>query len=224
MNDKTAVPPAIMLRQLAFVMCVSRALYAAAELKLADFLAAGPMTSGELAAEAAVNPPTMRRLLGALVAYGVFEEPSVDRFALNAAGELLRCDVPGSQRAGVLFTAGAMRWELWSDFFECVRTGDAAIERTFGKTIFERHAENIEEAALFREAMAGFAAALSAPLIAAYDFGLLGLIADIGGGTDRLIADILAAHPSARGILYDLPPCRCRRARAPRGGRCRVAL
>jgi hypothetical protein len=42
MNDKTAVPPAIMLRQLAFVMRVSRALYAAAELKLADVLAAGP--------------------------------------------------------------------------------------------------------------------------------------------------------------------------------------
>jgi hypothetical protein len=32
MNDKTAVPLAIMLRQLAFVMRVSRALYAAAEL------------------------------------------------------------------------------------------------------------------------------------------------------------------------------------------------
>ncbi len=88
----------------------------------------------------------------ALVAHGVFQEPSADRFALNAAGELLRRDVPGSQRAGVLFTAGAMRWELWSDFLECVRTGNAAIERAFGKTIFERHAENAEEAALFREA------------------------------------------------------------------------
>jgi hypothetical protein len=105
----------------AFVMRVSRALYAAAELKLADFLAAGPMTYGELAAEAGVNPPTMRRLMRAL-AHGVFEELSVDCFALNVAGELLRRDVSGSQRAGVLFTAGAMRWELWSDFLECVRT------------------------------------------------------------------------------------------------------
>jgi hypothetical protein len=139
------------------------------------------------------------------VDHGVFEELSVDCFALNAAGELLRRDVSGSQRAGVLFTAGAMRWELWSDFLECVRTGNAAIERAFGKTIFERHAENAEEAALFREAMAGFAAALSAPLMAAYDFGRFSLVADIGGGNGRLIADILAAHPSARGILFDLP-------------------
>jgi hypothetical protein len=41
----------------------------------------------------------------------------------QAAGELLRRDVPGSQRGGVLFTAGKMRRELWSDFLECVRTG-----------------------------------------------------------------------------------------------------
>lgn len=205
MNDKPAAPPAIVLRQLAFVMRASRALYAAAELNIADHLAAGPMTSEELAARAGVNPPAMRRLMRALVAHGVFEEPSVDRFALNVAGELLRRDVAGSQRAGVLFTAGAMRWELWSDFLECVRTGNAAIERAFGQTIFERHAENVEEARLFREAMAGFAAALSAPLMAGYDFGRFSRPADIGGGTGRLIADILAAHPRASGILFDLP-------------------
>ena len=115
MNDKFAVAPAIVLRQLALVMRVRRArvTYAAAELKLADFLAAGPMTNGgELAAEAGVNPSTMCGFprMRALVAHGVFEELSVDCFALNAAGELLRRDVSGSQRAGVLFTAGAMRW------------------------------------------------------------------------------------------------------------------
>jgi hypothetical protein len=121
MNDKTAVPPAIMLRQLAFVMRVSRALYAAAELKLADFLAAGPMTNGELAAEAGVNPPTMRRLMRALVAHGVFRN-----CRLTASPSMRRenySDVTSRERAGVLFTAGAMRWELWSDFLECVRTG-----------------------------------------------------------------------------------------------------
>ncbi len=56
-----------------------------------------------------------------------------------------------------------------------------------------------------REAMAGFAAALSAPLMAAYDFGRFRRVADIGGGTGRLLVDILAAHPRARGILFDLP-------------------
>jgi hypothetical protein len=98
-----------------------------------------------------------------------------------------------------------MRWELWSDFLECVRTGPAAVERAFGKTIFERNAETPEESALFSEAMASYSAALSAPLITAYDFGSVRRLADIGGGTGRLIADILANHPGMRGILFDLP-------------------
>jgi hypothetical protein len=55
---------------------------------------------------------------------------------------------------------------------------------------------------LFSEAMASYSAARSPPLLAAYDFGSFRLI---GGGTGRLIADILAAHPRTRGILFDLP-------------------
>jgi hypothetical protein len=205
MDEKPQAPPAIMLRQLAHVMRASRALYAAAELGIADILAAGPMTSEEIGAKAGANGPTVRRLMRALVAHGVFEEPESGCFRLNAAGELLRRDVPGSQRAAVLFVAGKMRWELWSDFLESVRTGQAAVERAFGKTIFERNAETPEEATLFNEAMASHSAALSAPLMAAYDFGSFRRLADIGGGTGRLIADILAAHHSMRGTLFDLP-------------------
>jgi O-methyltransferase domain/Dimerisation domain len=205
MDEKPQAPPAIMLRQLAYVMRASRALYAAAELNIADILAAGPMTSEEIGAKAGADGPTMRRLIRALVAHGVFEELEFNRFRLNTVGELLRRDVPGSQRAGVLFAAGATRWELWSDFLECVRTGQAAVERAFGKTIFERNAENPVEAALFSGAMASYSAALSAPLMAAYDFGSFRRIADIGGGTGRLIADILVANAEMRGVLFDLP-------------------
>jgi hypothetical protein len=203
--DQTRVPPALMLRQLAFAMRVSRALYAAAQLGIANLLAGGPMTSGQLAVDAGADAQSLRRLLRALVAYGVFEEDAPDRYGLNAAAELLRRDVPGSQRAGVLFTAGDMTWQLWLDFLESVRTGHSVVERTFGRNVFERHAENSEESALFGQAMAAFSAALSAPLIAAYDFSSFKCIADVGGGTGRLLADILAANPKAQGILFDLP-------------------
>jgi hypothetical protein len=69
MDEKPQVPPAIVLRQLAFVMRASRALYAAAELGVADILVAGPMTSDEIAVRAKVDPPTLRRLMRALVAH-----------------------------------------------------------------------------------------------------------------------------------------------------------
>jgi hypothetical protein len=205
MSEQSKVPPALLLRHLAFVMRASRALYVGAQLGVADILAAGPMSSGEIAAQAGTDAPTMRRLLRALVAQGVFEEEAPDLFRLNPAGDLLRNDAPASQRAGVLFTAGDLRWQLWSDLFECVRTGEAAIERTFGKNVFERHAENAEESALFNQAMASFSAALVPPLIAAYDFAAFRYIADVGGGTGRLLAGILSANPNVRGVLFDLP-------------------
>ena len=59
MDEKPQAPPAIMLRQLAYVMRASRALYAAAELGIADILAAGPMTSEEIGAKAGANGPTV---------------------------------------------------------------------------------------------------------------------------------------------------------------------
>ncbi len=205
MNNQNEVPPALMLRQLAFVMRASRALYAGAQLGVADILARGPMTSGEIAAETGTDAPTLRRLLRALVAHGVFEEQAPDLFRLNPAGELLRSDAPGSQRAGVLFTAGDLRWQLWSDFLESVRSGQAVAERAFGKSIFERHADNAEESALFNQAMTSFSAAVSAPVIAAYDFSSFARIADVGGGNGRFLADILVANPKVQGILFDLP-------------------
>jgi SAM-dependent methyltransferase len=197
--------PALMLRHMAFAMRISRALYAAAELNIADILAEGPLTSGQLAVAAGADGQSLRRLLRALVAHGVFEEEGPDRYRLNAAAELLRRDVPGSQRAGVLFTAGDTTWRLWSDFLASVRTGQAVVDRAFGKDIFERFAEHSDEFALFGQAMAAFSAALSQPLIAAYDFSPFRCIADVGGGSGRLLADILAANPTVQGILFDLP-------------------
>jgi hypothetical protein len=205
MSDQSEVPPALMLRQLAFVMRASRALYAGAQLGVADILTGGRMTSGEIAARTGTDATTMRRLLRALVAHGVFEEEAPDLFRLNPAGELLRSDTPGSQRAGVLFTAGDLRWQLWSDFLESVRSGQAVAERAFGKSIFERHADNAEESALFNQAMTSFSAAVSAAVIAAYDFSAFSRIADIGGGNGRFLADILAENPKVHGTLFDLP-------------------
>src|SRR5450631_4226019 len=102
MYDQAQVPPALMLRQLAFVMRASRALYAAAHFGIADILAHAPMGSRELAATAGTDAQTLRPLMRAIVALGVFEEEALNRFCLNPAAELLRQDVPGSQRAGGL--------------------------------------------------------------------------------------------------------------------------
>jgi hypothetical protein len=88
---------------------------------------------------------------------------------------------------------------------ESVRTGRAVVDRAYGKNVFEHFAERGEQSALFGQAMAAFSAALSQPLLGSYDFSAFRCIADIGGGTGRLLADILTENPAVRGILFDLP-------------------
>jgi hypothetical protein len=47
---------------------------------------------------------------------------------------------------------------------------------------------------------------LSGPLVAAaYDFGKVRSIVDLGGGSGELLAEILQAHPTLRGAVYDSP-------------------
>jgi hypothetical protein len=51
--------------------------------------------------------------------------------------------------------------------------------------------------------MRSLTAPSTAALLAAYDFGRFGTIVDVGGGNGTLLALLLAAHPAARGILFD---------------------
>jgi hypothetical protein len=42
-------------------------------------------------------------------------------------------------------------------------------------------------------------------LTAAYDWGSLGTVVDVGGGNGAFLAGLLARHPALRGVLFDLP-------------------
>jgi hypothetical protein len=53
--------------------------------------------------------------------------------------------------------------------------------------------------------MAATAQDVAAGIVAAYDFAGVGSVVDVGGGSGALLAEILRAHPSIRGILFDLP-------------------
>lgn len=45
----------------------------------------------------------------------------------------------------------------------------------------------------------------TAALLAACDFGRFESVIDVGGGNGALIAAVLAAHPTVRGVLFDQP-------------------
>src|SRR5437879_13394214 len=70
---KKSPPPAVMLN-LIIGYWVSRLIYVAAKLELADRLNEGPRTVEELAMAAGVRAPALYRVLRALASVGVLEE------------------------------------------------------------------------------------------------------------------------------------------------------
>jgi len=193
------------LRQIAHGLRASRALAVAAQLNVADHLAEGPRNAHELAHLTGANAAALGRVMRALCALGVFVESSSGHFSLNAPGQLLRSDVPGSFRSGVLFLAGEVRWRCWSDLLETVKTGVSASERLLGMQLFDFYAAHPEESEIHDDAMRALSATHADALLAAIDFPEGGVVVDVGGGTGELLAAVLAKHSRLCGVLYDLP-------------------
>jgi len=184
---------------------VSRLVHVAAELGLADHLAAAPLTADELAGRTKTHAPALYRVLRSLASLGLFTEDASRRFSLTALGEALKSGAPGAARASILTLGGEPIATAWQQLIYSVRTGKPAFEEAHGKPIFPWLAEHPDEAALFGETMINFHGAEPAAVASAYDFSGYSTIVDVGGGTGNLLTTILAKYPQSRGMLYDLP-------------------
>jgi len=199
------VQAAIALRQIAYGLRASQALYVAAKLNIADHLAQRPLDAAELSKVAEVDAAALGRVMRALCSLDVFAESATGKFSLNSTAELLRSDVPGSYRKAVLFSVGEVRWRCWSDLLGTVRAGGGGAERTLGMSLFDFYAAHPEESKIHDQSMRATSAAQVAAIVDAFDFSQAGVVIDVGGGTGELLAAILAAHSSLRGTLFDLP-------------------
>jgi len=184
----------------------SRALHLAASLGLADLLAGAPRSGDDLAAATNPHAPSLRRLLRALAAFGVFREEEDGCFALAPPGECLRDGAPGSVRPLVPMWGHEDFRRTWDDLEHCARTGETAVEHLFGHgDTFARYAADPALGAVSNAGMTAMSAMAAEAVVAAYDFAGFGTIVDVGGGQGRLLAGILRATPGARGVLLDLP-------------------
>src|ERR1051326_4852589 len=86
--------------------------YVAAKLRIADLLASGPRTVGELAQATKTHERSLYRLLRALASLGVFAIEHDGRVASTPAGDALRSDAPGSQWAMAIMTAEEL-YPMW---------------------------------------------------------------------------------------------------------------
>jgi hypothetical protein len=180
----------------------TQAIFAAAELRIADLLADGSQPPAELARRAEVDSDMMYRLLRALASIGIFAEDDEGRFGLTPLAETLRGE--SGQRAYAQLH-GRELYRSWGTLVDAVRSGEAAFPLAFGMPAFEYFGKNPERGAVFDKAMTGHHGAEADPMLDAYDFSLFKEIVDVGGGNGGLLTAILRRHQGMSGTLFDLP-------------------
>ncbi|HUF72572.1 MAG TPA: methyltransferase [Gammaproteobacteria bacterium] len=201
----SAAPPHAVLIQMGTAYWGSQMLLVAAQLQIADRLAAGPKTSAGLAGELELNARAMHRFLRSLAGMGVLTEVASQTFALTPLGEALKRDAPGSARATILTLSGDLCRKSWNELRYSLATGNTGLEKTFGEPLFDYLSKHPEEASLFSETMVGFHGAEPPAVAEAYDFGQFGSVVDVGGATGNMLVHILRRHAGPRGVLFDLP-------------------
>jgi 2,7-dihydroxy-5-methyl-1-naphthoate 7-O-methyltransferase len=179
-------------------------LHVVATLRIADYLADGIDTIDELAAAASCDRDTLHRVLRHLAGKGVFRQVGPGQFALNAAAEALRD--PGVRLGLDLDGIGGRMAQAWAGLLTAVRTGQTAYAEVFGRPFWNDLDAHPEVAASFDALMGPDGHGVPDPeILPSRDWESVRTVVDVGGGTGTLLAAILRAHPSVRGILVDLP-------------------
>lgn len=176
---------------------VTRALGLAAELRVAQALAAGPRSHEALAREQAVDADALYRVLRALASDGIFEETAPGVFRNTAASELLARD--GWDDFAHLFGGTWLQAVAALDV-----SGRPSFPRVHGSELWTWFAAHPDERAAFDRAMAqGWQNRLDR--LESVDWRGDELVVDVGGGNGSLLLALLARHPQMRGIVFDLP-------------------
>jgi hypothetical protein len=197
------VPPPVAMLQMISGFWISRAIYIAAKLGIADHLRNGHKTVDELAAATETHAPSLYRVLRALASVGVFTEDEKGGFAATPIAETLRTDAPGSLRAFATVELGEEHYPAWGELLHSVKTGKIAFDRAFGMPVWKFFEQNPENAKTFNDAMTGMTLAVNDAVLSSYDFSSITKIVDVGGGHGSLIASILKANPQMKGVLFD---------------------
>lgn len=184
---------------------LSRIVFVAAQLGLADHLSSSPKSAEEVAKVTGSHPRSLHRLMRTLASFGILTEQKEGLFALTVLGEALKTGAPGSARSSILSMSGQWQFRAWEDFPTSIETGNTAMEKAFGLPLFDYLAQHPQEATYFSEAMVGIHGPEPPTVAAAYDFSAFETIVDVGGATGNMLAHILTRHPQPLGVLFDRP-------------------
>jgi hypothetical protein len=181
---------------------ITKPIYVAAELGIADLLRDKPMNVEELAQRTETHAPTLYRLLRALSAVGIFAEIDDQVFDLTPLADCLRSE---AMRPLALMFLSDWHNKAWEGLAYSVRSGNSGFDHVFGKNAFDWLEENPEARTILDQGQGIKALGFAKAVMKAYDFSDLKTICDIGGGQGTFLKEILAAFPHLKGIVSDLP-------------------
>ncbi len=186
-------------------LCTPWCVHVVATLRIAEHLAAGCDEINDLAAAAQCDVHCLQAVLRHLVSKGVFQEPARGRFALNETARGLLD--PGARFGLDLEGIGGRMAHAWSTLLTYVRTGAPAYHERFGRSFWDDLDAHPDIAADFDALIGPPGHGTPNP-----HFEITGgwdsvrTVADVGGGTGAMLAEILRLRPEIRGMLVDLPP------------------
>jgi len=200
-----APPPQAVIINAIAGFWLSRSVYLAARLKIADAVGDAGASLAAIAKASGTNVGNLGRLMRALAANGIFREETDGTFTQTPVSETLRSGRPGSMRAFAEVELGHDHYQAWGDVATCLQESGTAFERIFGMPIWRYYAEHPELEALFGEGMTNMTAMANAAVLGDYRLPDFHEAVDVGGGYGSFLSAILDRHPKAEGTLYDLP-------------------
>ncbi len=189
---------------------VASAVGVAAQLGIADLLAEGARTSGDLAGATGMKEMPLRRVLHLLAAMDVFAEGPDGTFANTKDSEALRADHPHSVRAWCMLACGDYQ-RIFQGMAHTVRTGEPATPAVLGSALYPYLTGHPEAADIYDRAMEDVARPLAGVVVQSRDFSSVRTVVDIGGGRGTIVRGLLRALPHLTGVCFDRPDV-CERA------------
>jgi O-methyltransferase/methyltransferase family protein len=193
------------MTEMMFGFCVSQIIRTAAELSLADHLAAGPLTAQEIAEREGSAPGTTFRLMRACAAFGLLTTDEAGRFHGTPLLDTLRTDAPRSLRALAMAVTNSAHWLPWIRFGASVRTGHSQAHNALGMDFFDYLEHNPSQAQEFSAGMSSGTSVWAPELADLIDTTNVRRAVDIGGANGALLALLQKANPALHGIVFDRP-------------------
>ncbi len=190
--------------QLSNQIMISRALYVAADLELADYLQTNPLSLQELGSKVDVNIQALNRLLRCLIEHGIFAYDKNNLICNNDKSVFLCKNHAQTIRPFILHD-DPTRWNAIGNLGYSIKTGNASFDGLYGTDYFLHLKTNPVLSKRFDEAMTIISQQEDERIAQMIDFQ--GIVADIGGGKGQLLQQIAQYNNNnsvTALVLFDL--------------------